>query len=164
MESQAGKGSSFHVLLPALLVEAIPTSRDPAAEPARGKGETLLLVEDEASLRLALGSILRRFGYRVLEAGNGDEALVQWQSVRGAVDLLVTDMIMPGKVTGLQLIESLRHDKPGLRAIICSGYSGVQSIPVVAGIDVLSKPFETAVLLRTVRRCLDEVPTSKAIP
>jgi len=164
VESQAGKGSSFHVLLPALLVEAIPTSRDPAAEPARGKGETLLLVEDEASLRLALGSILRRFGYRVLEAGNGDDALVLWQSVRGAVDLLVTDMIMPGKVTGLQLIESLRHDKPGLRAIICSGYSGVQSIPVVAGIDVLSKPFETAVLLRTVRRCLDEVPTSKAIP
>jgi len=128
--------------------------------PERGKGETLLLVEDEKSLRLALGIILRRFGYLVLEASNADEAQAQWHGVGGAIDLLVTDMIMPGKMTGLQLIERLRGENPGLRAIICSGYSGIQSVPALTGIDVLSKPFETADLLRTVRRCLGEAPAS----
>jgi two-component system cell cycle sensor histidine kinase/response regulator CckA len=162
VESQEGKGSSFHVLLPALPVDTTATSPDAASAPARGKGETLLLVEDEESLRMALGSILRRFGYRVLEAGSGDEARARWQAHRGAIDLLVTDMVMPGKTTGLQLIEDLRKEEPGLHSIICSGYLGIQSIPASAGIDVLTKPFETAVLLRTVRRCLDEAAKSKA--
>jgi PAS domain S-box-containing protein len=164
VESQEGKGSSFHVLFPALSIDAISANPDAAAAPARGKGETLLLVEDETSLRLALGSILRRFGYHVLEASNGAEAQAEWQTVRGAVDLLVTDMVMPGKMTGLQLIEGLRREKPDLRAIICSGYSSSPSIPASVGIDVLAKPFETTVLLRTVRRCLDEIATSKANP
>jgi PAS domain S-box-containing protein len=164
VESQEGKGSSFHVLLPALSIDAVAASPDASAAPARGKGETLLLVEDETSLRLALGSILRRFGYRVLEASNGAHAQAEWQALRGAVDLLVTDMVMPGKMTGLQLIEGLRREKPGLRAILCSGYSNIQSVPASLGIDVLAKPFETAELLRTVRRCLDAIPTSKANP
>jgi len=164
VESREGKGSTFRVLLPALLMEAMAESSDAAATPARGKGETLLLVEDESSLRLAVGSILRRFGYRVLDAGNGDEARIQWQAQGGAVDLLITDMVMPGNTSGLQLIESLRKDKPGLRAILCSGYLGIQSVPALAGIDVLAKPFETAVLLQTVRRCLDEGSRSKANP
>jgi PAS domain S-box-containing protein len=163
VESQEGMGSRFHVLFPASSIDAISASPD-AAAPGRGKGETLLLVEDETSLRLALGSILRRFGYRVLEASNGAEAQAEWQTVRGAVDLLVTDMVMPGKMTGLQLIERLRREKPSLRAIICSGYSSSPSIPASGDIDVLTKPFETLVLLKTVRRCLDEIATSKASP
>jgi PAS domain S-box-containing protein len=160
VESLEGKGSAFRVLLPALFIDAISASSDVAVAPERGKGETLLLVEDEKSLRLALGIILRRFGYLVLEASNADEAQAQWHGVGGAIDLLVTDMIMPGKMTGLQLIERLRGENPGLRAIICSGYSGIQSVPALTGIDVLSKPFETADLLRTVRRCLGEAPAS----
>jgi PAS domain S-box-containing protein len=164
VESQEGKGSTFRVLIPALSIDATSASSDTAAAPGRGKGETLLLVEDETSLRLALGSILRRFGYRVLEASNGHEAQVAWQAVRGAVDLLVTDMVMPGKMTGLQLIERLRQEKPDLRAIICSGYSSIQSIPTSVGSDVLAKPFETAVLLRAVRHCLEAAATSKASP
>jgi two-component system, cell cycle sensor histidine kinase and response regulator CckA len=164
VESQEGKGSTFRVLLPALPVEPASSLPDAAAALARGKGETVLLVEDEASLRLALGSILRKFGYNVLDASNGDEARVKWQAQRGVIDLLITDMVMPGNTTGLQLIEGLRKEKPDLRAIICSGYLGVQSIPASTGINVLAKPFETAVLLRTVRRCLDAGATSKANP
>jgi PAS domain S-box-containing protein len=164
VESQEGKGSTFQVLIPALSIDATSANPDAAAAPARGKGETLLLVEDETSLRLAVGSILRRFGYRVLEASNGDEAQIQYQAVHGAVDLLVTDMVMPGKMTGLQLIERLRREKPDLRAIISSGYSGIQSVPASVGIDVLAKPFETSVLLRAVRHCLDAAATSKASP
>jgi CheY-like chemotaxis protein len=158
VESQEGKGSTFQVLLPALDVDAMATGPDAIAAPAHGRGETLLLVEDEESLRTALVSILRRFDYRVLDASNGDEARALWQAQHGAVDLLVTDMVMPGQTTGLQLIESLRRDKPGLRAIICSGYLNIQSLPDSAGIVVLAKPFEATVLLRTVRRCLDESP------
>jgi len=164
VESQEGKGSTFRVMLSALPAETISTIPDTAAAPARGKGETLLLVEDEASLRLALSSILRRFGYRVLEASNGNEAHARWQAQREAIDLLITDMVMPGEMTGLQLIESLRQEMPGLRAIICSGYLGIQSIPASSGIDVLAKPFETTVLLQTVRRCLDAAATSRANP
>jgi CheY-like chemotaxis protein len=164
VESQEGKGSTFRVLLPALSVDASATSADATAAPARGRGETLLLVEDEESLRAALVSILRRFDYRVLDASNGDEARALWQAQHGAVDLLITDMVMPGKTTGLQLIESLRTEKRDLRAIICSGYLNIQSIPDAAGITVLAKPFESTVLLRTVRRCLDEIATSKASP
>jgi CheY-like chemotaxis protein len=164
VESQEGKGSTFRVLIPALSIDATSANPDAAAAPARGKGETLLLVEDETSLRLAVGSILRRFGYRVLEASNGDEAQVQYQAVHGAVDLLITDMVMPGKMTGLQLIERLRREKPDLRAIISSGYSGIQSVPASVGIDLLAKPFETSVLLRAVRHCLDAAATSKASP
>jgi CheY-like chemotaxis protein len=164
VESQEGKGSTFRVLLPALSVDASATSAGTTAAPARGRGETLLLVEDEESLRAALVSILRRFDYRVLDASNGEEARAIWQTQRGAVDLLITDMVMPGKTTGLQLTESLRMEKRDLRAVICSGYLNIQSIPDSAGITVLAKPFESTVLLRTVRRCLDEIATSKASP
>ncbi len=164
VESQEGKGSTFRVLLPALSVDASATSAGATSVPARGRGETLLLVEDEQSLRAALVSILRRFDYRVFDASNGEEARALWQAQHGAVDLLITDMVMPGKTTGLQLIESLRTEKRDLRAIICSGYLNIQSIPDAAGITVLAKPFESTVLLRTVRRCLDEMVTSKASP
>ncbi len=164
VESEEGKGSTFRVLLPALPAEIAAMSPDTSAAPARGKGETLLLVEDEESLRAALVSILRRFDYRVLDAGNGDEARALWLAHHGAVDLLITDMVMPGKTTGLQLIENLRKDKQDLRAIICSGYLNIQSIPASDRISVLAKPFESTVLLRAIRRCLDEVPTSKASP
>jgi CheY-like chemotaxis protein len=164
VESQEGKGSTFHVLLPALDVEAMATSSDAIAATARGRGETLLLVEDEESLRTALVSILRKFDYRVLDASNGDEARALWQAQHGTVDLLITDMVMPGKTSGLALIESLRRDKPDLRAIICSGYLNIQSVPDSTGIAILAKPFEATVLLRAVRRCLDETLTSKTNP
>jgi len=150
------------VLLPALSVDTMATGPEDLAPPARGRGETVLLVEDEESLRTALASILRRFDYRVLDARNGDEARALWQAQHGAIDLLITDMVMPGKTTGLQLIESLRRDKHELRAIICSGYLNIQSIPDSSGIAILPKPFEATVLLRTVRRCLDGTATSKA--
>jgi nitrogen-specific signal transduction histidine kinase len=158
VQSQKGKGSTFHMLLPVHDVEAMATGSDAIAAPERGRGETLLLVEDEERLRTALVSILRKFDYRVLDASNGDEARALWQAQHGAVNLLITDMVMPGKTTGLQLIESLRLDKPGLRAILCSGYLNIQSVPDSAGIAVLAKPFEATLLLRTVRKCLDESP------
>jgi two-component system cell cycle sensor histidine kinase/response regulator CckA len=164
VESQEGKGSSFHVLFPALSIDAISASPDAAAAPARGKGETLLLVEDETSLRLALGSILRRFGYRVLEASNGAEAQAEWQAGARGRRFAGHRHGHARQDDGTAIDRTAAPEKPGLRAILCSGYSSIQSVPASVGIDVLAKPFETAVLLRTVRRCLDAIATSKANP
>jgi PAS domain S-box-containing protein len=156
VESQEGKGSTFHVLLPAFDMETQVTSPDESGLPPRGRGETLLVVEDEPALRLALVSILRRFGYKVLEADKADAAQAMWREHGLVIDLLITDMVMPGEMSGLQLILELRAERPQLQAIICSGYLGTQGIPASADIQILPKPFETATLLRTVRRALDE--------
>jgi PAS domain S-box-containing protein len=156
VESQEGLGSTFHVLLPAFDMEAPATPPDESVLPPRGRGETLLVVEDEPALRLALVSILRRFGYKVLEAEQADAAQALWRAHGPSIDLLVTDMVMPGEMSGLQLIQALRAERPQLQAIICSGYLGTQGIPASADIQILPKPFETATLLRTVRRSLDE--------
>jgi len=156
VESQEGKGSTFHVLLPAFDVEAQAIGPDASGLPPRGRGETLLVVEDEPALRLALVSILRRFGYNVLEADKAAAAQAMWREHGLTIDLLITDMVMPGEMSGLQLIQALRAERPQLQAIICSGYLGTQGIPASADIQILPKPFETATLLRTVRRSLDE--------
>jgi PAS domain S-box-containing protein len=156
VESQEGKGSTFHVLLPAFDMEAQASRPDESGLPPRGRGETLLVVEDEPALRLALVSILRRFGYKVLEADKADTAQAMWREHGPTINLLITDMVMPGEMSGLQLIQALRAERPQLQAIICSGYLGTQGIPASADIQILPKPFETATLLRTVRRSLDE--------
>jgi PAS domain S-box-containing protein len=156
VESQEGKGSTFHVLLPAFDMEAQASRPDESGLPPRGRGETLLVVEDEPALRLALVSILRRFGYKVLEADKADAAQALWREHGPTINLLITDMVMPGEMSGLQLIQALRAERPQLQAIICSGYLGTQGIPASADIQILPKPFETATLLRTVRRSLDE--------
>src|SRR5664279_5125444 len=156
VESQESKGSTFHVLLPAFDMEAQASRSDESGLPSRGRGETLLVVEDEPALRLALVSILRRFGYKVLEADQADAAQAMWREHGPTINLLITDMVMPGEMSGLQLIQALRAERPQLQAIICSGYLGTQGIPASADIQILPKPFETATLLRTVRRSLDE--------
>jgi CheY-like chemotaxis protein len=156
VESQEGNGSTFHVLLPAFDMEAQVTGPDDSGLPPRGRGETLLVVEDEPALRLALVSILRRFGYKVLEADKADAAQAMWREHGLRIDLLITDMVMPGEMSGLQLIQALRAERPLLQAIICSGYLGTQGIPASENIQILPKPFETATLLRTVRRSLEE--------
>jgi len=156
VESQEGKSSTFHVLLPAFEMAAQVTGPDASELPPRGRGETLLVVEDEPALRLALVSILRRFGYSVLEADRADAAQAMWRKHGPRIDLLITDMVMPGEMSGLQLIQALRAERPQLQAIICSGYLGTHGIPASADIQILPKPFETATLLRTVRRSLDE--------
>ena len=90
------------------------------------------------------------------EAAKADAAQALWREHGPTINLLITDMVMPGEMSGLQLIQALRAERPQLQAIICSGYLGTQGIPASADIQILPKPFETATLLRTVRRSLDE--------
>jgi PAS domain S-box-containing protein len=158
VETEVGKGSTFRVWLPARNSPVSPETKPTGLEPIADGTETILLVEDEASVRRTVGQCLRRFGYQVLEAGDPTEAIQLWRSRSSEIDLLFTDMVMPGGTTGLELAERLRTEKPDLKVIICSGYSAEmvdhdhERLP---GVVLLPKPFVTPVLAAVVRACLD---------
>jgi PAS domain S-box-containing protein len=162
--SQVGQGSLFRVFLPAIEGgprKAVDTSVIKAPEP-RGGDEAILVVEDEVGLRMLVEAVLQRQGYRVLMAEHGQEALKVWTEHPGQVHLLLTDMVMPEGLTGLELSEKLRADNPDLRIIYMSGYSvdfmenevtGIQE-----GFNFLQKPYRPEQLVRAVREVLDAPP------
>jgi CheY-like chemotaxis protein len=106
-----------------------------------------------------LATVLQEWGYQVIEAANGAEALRRWEQHQAEVDLLYTDMIMPGGLTGLGLAEQLRATKPGLKVIVSSGYSAELAHP--SGVlpphtTYVPKPCPAAELIAAVRRTLDQ--------
>ena len=116
------------------------------------------MVEDEASLRRLVALTLRKLGYAVFVAENGQAALNLWQERCGEFDLLFSDMVMPEGLTGLDLAKKLRKEKPNLKVIISSGYSGEttgRSRLAANGIIYLQKPYRTENLAKVVRDCLD---------
>lgn len=159
VESTIGKGTTFRVYLPAFAGQTEEIDSDPQAlEPSPTGRETLLVVEDDRSLRLLVVQLLRSWGYRVYEAANGQEAMTVWQSQNAGIDLILTDMVMPEGLTGLELVKRLRTQKPGLKAILSSGYSSdfVQAgLPTEAGIVFLPKPYEAKLLAKVLRECLE---------
>lgn len=165
VESQPGKGTTFQIHLPRLADQGQIQEATQLAAQVRGGRETILLVEDEVSVRTLAVHVLERYGYRVIEATNGVAALKVWPQHRAAVDLLLTDIIMPEGLSGRELAEQLRADKPGLKVIYMSGYSGEtagRGMNLREGIDFLAKPFGTAKLAQAVRDCLDAGPKHKA--
>jgi two-component system cell cycle sensor histidine kinase/response regulator CckA len=156
IESAPGLGTTVTVLLPA--GASVPEVAAPAPSvPAAGHGETLLVVEDEAALRDVAGRILSGAGYHVLAADGGTQALELAALHEGAIDLLVSDVVMPGML-GKELAERLVDVRPATRVLYMSGYAQ----PVLAsqgtldpGVALLEKPFTAADLLSAVRRRLD---------
>ncbi len=158
VESVVGKGSTFSVYLPAKAQVFAITSDKGTVEAVKGGTETLLLVEDETSVRQTAVAMLRRRGYRVFDAGNAPEALRLWQQCGGKVDLLLTDMVMPGGMSGLELAEHLLVQHAHLQVILMSGYSSEmvrRDVPKLKGITFLQKPFVASTLAKLVRNCLD---------
>ncbi len=158
VQSVLGAGTTFSVFLPASAVRAQSSASQKGGATVKGGKETVLLVEDNPGVRSLASAVLRRGGYRVMEAVDGHEALKRWAEQEGNVALLVTDMIMPEGMTGLELSERLCRQKPGLKVIIMSGYSpeaALGELPRRPGLAYLSKPFELATFARTVRECLD---------
>jgi CheY-like chemotaxis protein len=130
-------------------------------EKVRGGSETILLVEDEPTVRRMVALSLRKLGYAVLEAGNGSGALKVWEENHERIDLLFTDMLMPGKMTGLELAARLKKEKASLKVISSSGYAAdLAESPLIAELDIASlpKPYMAADLARVVRRQLDKHP------
>ena len=154
--SKVGKGSSFRFYIPvaAKQFENAQAGNDP--DELQGGSETILFVEDERSLLCAAALSLRKLGYAVLEANNAAEALKAWGQHRQQIELVLTDMIMPGNISGLHLAQQLRKEKPGLKVIIFSEYEADLVTTPFAGQEItyFAKPYILATLARTVRRCL----------
>ena len=154
--SEPGMGTTFKIYLPAVEVEP---AGPPAAEvPAPGRGaETVLLVEDDAGVRRLAERILTQHGYRVLSAANGEEALQLADARPGEVELVLTDLVMPG-MNGRELAQVLRRRLPAVRVLFTSGYTSDAMLR--AGVleseeAFLTKPYTPPLLLRKVREVLD---------
>ena len=162
--SEPNRGTTFEIYLPALPETAVAEATKVEAVPSpRGGTETILLVEDDPAVRLLTQTTLQRHGYRVLEAADSITALALWQTHRNAVALLLTDMVMPGGLNGLELARRLRADRPELKVIFTSGYSAELARGILnheEGDAFLQKPCEATHLLETVRRCLDAPPAA----
>ena len=156
VHSQPGEGAAFRVWLPS--IEASDSAAKEATTAARPGGtETVLLVEDEAPLRLLVSDVLRRCGYTVLVADTGVTALDLWRQSSSRIDLLFTDLVMPGGVSGLDLASRLRAEKPELKVLFTSGYrpAGEQCPVGTEGEHFLQKPYLPEQLVQIVRSCLD---------
>jgi signal transduction histidine kinase len=158
VESEPGRGAEFKIFLPIGAQPAAPAVREPKPKIAGG-GETIFIVEDEQSVRRLAGLILQRQGYRVIEAVSGADALKVWDERGTEVSLLLTDMVMPGGISGRELAEKLLAKKAQLKVIYTTGYSldaiG-QNLALKDGLNFLAKPYHPDKLVQTVRRCLDE--------
>ncbi|HSJ97983.1 MAG TPA: ATP-binding protein, partial [Myxococcota bacterium] len=160
LDSAPGRGTAVKLYLPrAGGVEPGVEAGAPQAQ-ALGGAETILLVEDEEQVRLHAQRQLAALGYRVLAASNGREALELLREHSG-IDLLFTDVVMPGGIDGRQLAEEARRMHPGLKVLFTSGYSEdviVHHGRLDAGLQLLPKPYRSAELARKVRLALDAPP------
>jgi CheY-like chemotaxis protein len=159
VRSESGRGSTFEVFLPAKAQSVVATeTQSPTTPPPGGRG-TLLLVEDEEIVRRPIGIYLRKLGYQVIEAANGNQAFLLWRQHRDRIDLLYTDMVMPEGITGLELAEKLKSEKPSLKVILSSGYSteiSMQGVPANSGYVYLPKPSASVLIASTIRDCLEQ--------
>jgi signal transduction histidine kinase len=150
VESRPGAGSTFRIYLPAS--DDAPAARGRVARaPDGGRGETILVVEDEDPVRTLLRRILVEHGYHVLEARDGADGLRRLREHRGEIHLLLTDMVMP-EMTGPELAKQVAAQRPGTRVLFMTGYT--EHDPAGAS-ALLHKPFSSATLLGHVRRLLD---------
>ena len=158
VNSVVGEGATFRVFLPLIAMNACEEQEGAVCPPARGGSERILVVEDEAPLRRLASQSLRRQGYEVLEAGDASEALGHWNQHAGRIDLLLTDMVMPGGMNGRELGERLRRENRDLRVIYSSGYdSAISGADPRNGDHVcyLPKPYPPGDLVKMVRDLLD---------
>ena len=122
--SEVDRGTTFRIFFPRLSVASSRLKQAPTTLQSAERGdETILLVEDDHALRLAFKKALTQLGYRVIEAGNGAGALELWDQHRGQIDLLLTDLVMPGGMNGKEFAEKLLAEAPKLKVIYMSGYS-----------------------------------------
>ena len=156
LESEPGQGCRVHVYLPQAVRPAQPpglTAPSPAA-PAAGTGETVLVAEDEDAVRSLVVEVLAGCGYNVLAAASGHEALDLCRRRRGRVDLLLTDVVMPG-MNGPELARQISALQPEARVLFMSGYTDKAITNSCPGLELIQKPFNPAALARKVREVLD---------
>jgi signal transduction histidine kinase len=158
--SEPGQGTSFKIYLPRVEAPAdTPIPAEATGKPVRGS-ETILIVEDDDSLRELTGEFLQSSGYTVIEARRPDEALRISEQREGPIDFLLTDVIMPG-MNGRQLAAQLASSRPKMKVLYISGYTDdaiMQHGLLEEGIAFLQKPYTRYALTRKVRDVLDSAP------
>jgi PAS domain S-box-containing protein len=155
--SEPGQGSAFKVYLPRVENEAQPVKGDGPEEGAVGGSETILLAEDSASLREMVRDYLESVGYTVLEAASGGDALDRAKSFAGTIQLLLTDVVMPG-MSGPELAHQIACLRPGIKVIFTSGYTD-DAVARHGGLDpaiaFIQKPYRPKALARKIREVLE---------
>jgi CheY-like chemotaxis protein len=153
--SEIDVGTTLKVYLPTTEDTVVPEVTGGSDAHVAATGETVLLVEDEDAVRSACRRILERAGFNVLEASNGSEVLAELGDRQ--IDLLLTDVIMPGGVSGRDLADRLQQDRPDLQVLFMSGYNAdaIATRGVLdPGINIVEKPFTSADLLGKLRELL----------
>ncbi len=158
--SEPGQGSTFKVYLPASSEESKEETREEivSIQDYQGKGERILLVEDDGGIREFAKRVLVDSGYEGFEAANSEEALNLFDKEKGNFDLVFSDVVLPGK-SGLQLVEELHSRKPELKVLLTSGYTDQKSQwPIIRekGYRFIQKPYGLTDLLQAVRKVLDK--------
>jgi hypothetical protein len=153
--SELGVGTTCRMLLPATESPAIEVPR--VLPDGDGGSETVLLVDDEQAVREAIRRILAKHGYTVISCGGGHEALALAEHYEDTIDLLVTDVIMPG-MGGREVAERIAPFRPGIPVLYMSGYAAPElTTSVPADVVLLDKPFTESSLLSKVRTALESV-------
>lgn len=156
LTSAPGAGTTFQIYLPA--TEEAETLADvtSAPRPVEGTGSTVLLVEDDPTVRELAMDVLTHHGFTVIEACDGHRALEIWAREGDRIDLLLTDMAMPGGLSGMDVAERIRASHPKLKVIFSSGYSAELFGEQFEDSHYLPKPYLAATLAETVQRALDD--------
>jgi CheY-like chemotaxis protein len=153
--SELGEGTTFKVYLPRTMEPGgQEAERSIPAPKVRAHHETILVAEDEAVVREMVVAALERLGYRVMAASTGEEAVRLIDRLGDEIDLLLSDVVMPG-MSGPDLLDRARRAQPELRAIFMSGYTALTiGRPIQTGVTLLEKPFSGARLGEVVRETL----------
>ena len=157
VQSEPGVGTTFSVFVPATRDAEVAKKEDEAAV-ADGRGELILVVDDEAPIREALVGTLSAHGYRAYTAEDGTDALALYFQRRGEIAVVLTDLSM-GQMDGIALVRALRKIDPGARVIVSSGHFQKDNMAVLQGLGVevlLEKPYTADKLLRALRKVLDQ--------
>lgn len=161
VDSEPGKGATFNIYLPVIESEAEQEEREDSkihTPFSEGGTETVLLAEDDPEVREIVRTVFERAGYRVIEAADGEDAIVKFMEHKDSIKLLVSDLIMPKK-NGKEVYEAIRKVMPDMKALFVTGYDD----NVIGKIDIqkgkfgyLTKPVSPVELLRKVRELLDK--------
>ncbi len=154
--SEVGKGTTFRIYLPEVTV-TVERKKDVDIQSPLGGAETILLVEDDQALRKLAGTLLDKYGYTVIEAIDGDDALARFNAYKKRIDLLITDVVIP-KRSGIEVFETIRMLHPEIKVLFLSGYSKdiIQKKGILdTGANFLQKPVSPNTLLAKVREILN---------
>jgi PAS domain S-box-containing protein len=169
IDSERDKGTTIRMLFPAADAPAAALrqpSRDPAHVDPRGQAETILVVEDSSDVLDLAREHLTALGYTVLTARDADEALAVFDTAQSRIDLLFTDLVMPGSMNGLALADAIRERQPGIGILLTTGYNDdlLTEGKASAGADVIGKPYRRTELADRVRAALNSRGRERQIP